>query len=121
MIDKLREDLDEWDNQDAAAHDEARPQPTRDIRAYPLAMETVWISNYDVLLITSSGRLAVGTGRAQLGDSIVVLLGGDMPFVLRRHSDGKHWKRVGMAWVAGIMDGELVKDPTSKRQWYSLI
>ena len=74
-----------------------------------------------MLFLTSSGRIAVGTKRAQIGDNIVVLLGGDMPFVLRRHSDGIQWKRVGMAWVPGIMHGELMNDPTSKREWYSLV
>ena len=45
----------------------------------------------------------------QDGDIVVVFLGSKFPHILRRDS-GTSFKIISMAWVHGIMDGELMKD-----------
>ena len=119
LVYKLVADLDEWDNEDAAASSEGDPQSTGDLGNFSLGMDH-WCSNRN-LVLTSGGRFAVGGKGAQVGDSIVVLCGGNMPFVLRPDKTGHYWKRISMIWVPGIMDGELVNDPEYEKEWYSLI
>lgn len=48
--------------------------------------------------------------RSQVGDKICVLLGGSVPFVLRKHdADGRTcWELVGESYVEGQMDGETL-------------
>lgn len=58
-------------------------------------------------VITNTGRLAWCPDSCQEGDSIVVLAGGKVPFVLRRLSGDKYCL-LGDAYVYGIMDGEVV-------------
>lgn len=117
--DSLITDLDTWDEEDARKPGEDTLQRVGNANHYFSGMNnTCWRSN---LVILSSGRIAVTSKKAQVGDSIVVLLGGNMPFVLRPHSDTKDWERISIAWVTGIMDGELLRDPTRKREWYSLV
>ena len=68
-----------------------------------------------------AGRMGMGPAGMQLGDVIVVLKGGNMPFVLRwlqieadnghteeRDLEGGRFELVGPAYVHGIMEGELV-------------
>ncbi|KAK4231751.1 heterokaryon incompatibility protein-domain-containing protein [Podospora fimiseda] len=44
------------------------------------------------------------------GDLVVLLAGGNIPFILRPQGDGKHFKLVGDAYCDGIMDGEVWDD-----------
>ncbi|KAL8670141.1 MAG: hypothetical protein Q9168_005306 [Polycauliona sp. 1 TL-2023] len=53
----------------------------------------------------SDGRLGLGPRTAKSGDLIVLLHGGDVPFVLRP-LDGGRFAFVGEAYVHGIMQGE---------------
>lgn len=51
---------------------------------------------------------------ARIGDSVVILEGGDVPYILRRReqtADGliETWELIGDAYVEGIMDGEATK------------
>ena len=63
------------------------------------------------LFITDSGYMGLTRWSNQVGDKVYVLLGGDMPFVLRPKNN--HFLFRGEAYVHGIMDGEAV---TNARQ-----
>jgi len=72
------------------------------------------------LALTSRGMIGLVPGAACLGDEIVVLLGGQFPYVVRpmaeetdRNSPGSPNRRtacrlVGEAYIHGIMDGEMM-------------
>jgi hypothetical protein len=57
--------------------------------------------------VTSRGYPALVPERAQIGDDICVLFGGDVPFILRQRQ--KNWSLIGEAYVHGFMDGEVFK------------
>ncbi|KIW14732.1 hypothetical protein PV08_07516 [Exophiala spinifera] len=57
------------------------------------------------LLSTKTGRMGLAPAGARLGDSIAILLGCDMPLVLRRRDNGG-WIVVGECYVHGVMYGE---------------
>ena len=59
------------------------------------------------LYATDSGYLGVANQSCHVGDLVYVLLGGDMPYVLRRLSTGKYQSK-GETYVHGIMDGEYL-------------
>ena len=119
--DHLVADLDDWDSQDLAASTEGRLTFKGNGELYQSMVTETLMYEKRSLFVTATGRIAFGTCRAQVGDSIVVVLGGDMPFVMRPDSDRRHWKRVGMVWVPGIMDGEVLDDPRYKQKYYSLV
>jgi hypothetical protein len=55
--------------------------------------------------VTVKGHLGLGPDHIELGDMIALLIGCQVPFVLRKSIDGKY-EIVGEAYVDGIMDGE---------------
>lgn len=57
--------------------------------------------------VTAKGHLGLGPDHAEAGDVIAVLIGCQVPFILRKSVDGKY-EIVGEAYVDGIMDGEAV-------------
>lgn len=60
--------------------------------------------------VTQHGFLALGPPNSSPGDVIAVILGLDTPFVLRYIGQSRY-QIVGEAYVHGIMDGEVMKDP----------
>jgi hypothetical protein len=65
-------------------------------------------SFYRSLFITSTGYM--GMGRAQEGDEIWVLFGGNVPFILRPVPGSSEYTLVRDYYLHGIMDGEAVAD-----------
>jgi hypothetical protein len=57
--------------------------------------------------VTVKGHLGLGLDRNKPGDVIAILIGSQVPFVLRKGVDRKY-QIVGEAYVDGIMDGEAV-------------
>jgi hypothetical protein len=57
--------------------------------------------------VTKKGHLGLGLDHVEPGDVVAVLIGSQVPFVLRK-SVGGRYKIVGEAYVDGIMDGEAV-------------
>lgn len=55
--------------------------------------------------LTSDGTVCLLPGATQPGDSLALLRGGRVPFVLRKC--GENWKLVGECYVHGVMEGEL--------------
>lgn len=61
-------------------------------------------------IITEKGYMGLAPPECQAGDDLVVLFGGDVPFVLRRRTGNvEEFELVGEAHVQGIMDGEVIQ------------
>ena len=56
---------------------------------------------------TNNGYLGLGHRSLELGDKVYILMGGDMPFVLRPFG-GNTFGFGGESYVHGIMDGEAL-------------
>lgn len=76
--------------------------------------------------ITKTGLLGMGPVDVAPGDEVYVLLGGNMPFILRKATlpiyasqVGSFHTLVGDAYVHGIMDGEYVDE--SRKLWVHLV
>ncbi|PMD40914.1 HET-domain-containing protein [Hyaloscypha variabilis F] len=61
------------------------------------------------LIITRTGHIGLGHAQSRQGDFISVIKGCSMPVILRSYQDG--FKVVGMAFVEGIMEGEMLQRP----------
>lgn len=55
---------------------------------------------------TNKGYIGLGPASAEEGDLVVVILGCEVPFLLRKE-DGGNYRLIGEAYVHGIMFGEL--------------
>jgi hypothetical protein len=61
--------------------------------------------------ITASGRLCVVPPLTEIGDSVIIPLGAQTPFLIRqRHGQPENagYELVGEAWVEGVMNGEMI-------------
>jgi hypothetical protein len=77
--------------------------------------------NRKVALISSpkgeeERRIGLVPTRSQVGDTVCILLGGSVPFVLRKHNDSAEecWELIGESYVEGQMDGEAVSCSTEQ-------
>ena len=69
------------------------------------------------LFITNSGFIGIGPSSMESGDLIVIILGLNVPLVLRK-VDGRetpHYLLLGECYVQGIMDGELIQRQLNSR------
>ena len=57
------------------------------------------------MFITSRGYIGLGDGRSQAGDIVIIMLGADVPYILREGAIDQY-KLIGEAYVHGIMDGQ---------------
>ncbi len=60
---------------------------------------------------TSGGRFGLAPWDTKAGDIVFVLLGCNVPVILRQ--DGDRWVFIGEAFVLGIMDGEMAESADS--------
>lgn len=58
--------------------------------------------------VTKRGHLGLSSEHIMSGDTIAVILGSQVPFVLRSRGDGKY-QVISEAYVDGIMDGEATR------------
>ncbi|KAI6752348.1 hypothetical protein HG530_013717 [Fusarium avenaceum] len=58
-------------------------------------------------LVASTGNIGIGPSDTQVGDCISVILGGDVPYVIR--NDWTWWSFVGEMYLDGYMHGEAVR------------
>ncbi|TVY32145.1 Heterokaryon incompatibility protein 6,OR allele [Lachnellula subtilissima] len=65
--------------------------------------------------ITRKGHLVLGPEYAKRGDSVALIKGTQVPFILRPQSDGQY-RLIGEAYVDGIMDGEAMENSN----WYEV-
>lgn len=74
--------------------------------------------------ITAAGRMGIGPQTMREGDVVVVLYGGEWPFVLReRVGDGGQWEMVGLAYIFGIMGGQAIRKAEERGgedRWFCL-
>ncbi|KAH7926181.1 HET-domain-containing protein, partial [Leucogyrophana mollusca] len=105
------------------------PKPTLDVKSSkdtpsPIPIPPKSASEVDVLLhkiqgslaffygrcfaMTSTGYMGVVPRTAKPGDWVCVLLGGELPFVIRKVGDG-FFRLVGECYLQGIMDGEVME------------
>lgn len=65
-------------------------------------------NNGRCLFVTPRGYIGIGPPEVQKGDKVCVLLGCDIPLIIRPGAD--HYEVVGDCFVYGIMKGEVMKD-----------
>jgi hypothetical protein len=56
--------------------------------------------------VTSDGRLGIGPAEIRRGDTISIIFGGAVPYILR--AQGTHYVLIGESYVHGLMDGQAV-------------
>jgi hypothetical protein len=64
-----------------------------------------------VFFITGNGFLGLGPHSVEVGDEVRILIGGSVPFILRRDRQNTFMKflLIGDCYVQGIMDGEVME------------
>jgi hypothetical protein len=61
-------------------------------------------------LLSEGGHLGIGPCETEPGDFVFVLLGSDLPFIMRKESDtSERMQIIGVAYLHGIMDGEVME------------
>lgn len=60
-----------------------------------------------VLFTTANGYIGLAPHGTREGDLVFVILGGEVPFVLRPYDDG--YEFIGEAYVQGVMNGEVLR------------
>jgi hypothetical protein len=60
------------------------------------------------LFITMHDRIGLGPTNLVQSDVLAILLGLDMPLILRQ-TDDNSYRIIGNAYIGGVMDGELFK------------
>jgi hypothetical protein len=75
----------------------------------PSVFETIYsrICYNRKFFITKNGYMGIGPNVLQADDTVVVLHGAEVPYVLRPCEDGT-WMFVGECYVHGIMNGEII-------------
>jgi len=73
------------------------------------------------LFITSSERLGLGPAGMMSGDTVAILFGGNVPYILRPSEDNR-WQFVGECYLDGYMNGQAMegRDP-SRDEWFELV
>ncbi|KAF2139215.1 uncharacterized protein K452DRAFT_320381 [Aplosporella prunicola CBS 121167] len=113
---EVDEDEDEWDEEhiknksadaDIDIYTDAQATASTAAAAFASAMR---MAHHRRLARTARGRLALVPAAAEAGDSVVLVCGGRVPFVLREvggvGEGGKEWMLLGAAYVRGVMAGE---------------
>jgi hypothetical protein len=103
-----------------------KPYGREDIEAYLLdGTDSSRFANafemMSTLFATTNGFMGIGSSNMQIGDSICVLFGGEVLFILRPFKDG--YQLVGECYVHGLMHGEdmeMVETGEAKEQWFDL-
>jgi hypothetical protein len=67
------------------------------------------------LIVTGKHCLALTSEHVEAGDVVVILNGGQLPFILREVNN--HYILIGEAYVHGIMDGEAVPGASLSRDF----
>lgn len=62
--------------------------------------------NYTIFSLTKEGFMGLGPMGTEREDRVVLLLGCDVPVVLRW--EGRLWRLLGQCYVVGAMHGELL-------------
>lgn len=69
--------------------------------------------------LSRKGYVGLAPSEAVVGDAVVILCGGRIPYVLRPAKDGDRYSHVGEAYCDGVMDGEI--RTVSKKEYFHII
>ncbi|KAF9773650.1 hypothetical protein IL306_008515 [Fusarium sp. DS 682] len=58
-------------------------------------------------IVTAAGRMGIGPSNTCQGDTVAVILGGGVPYILR--ASGEYWNLVGESFINGLMAGEAIE------------
>jgi len=73
------------------------------------------------LFITSSCQLGLGPASMMSGDTVAILFGGNVPYILRPLANNQ-WHFVGECYLDGYMDGEAMEHRDSSRdEWFEMV
>ncbi|PMD44749.1 HET-domain-containing protein [Hyaloscypha variabilis F] len=69
------------------------------------------------MFLTERGYLGLGHEGFQIGDVVCVFTGGEVPFLLRKSDTprGEMFSLLSECYIHGVMDGEAMQSPQSKR------
>ncbi|KAL4725655.1 hypothetical protein ACLX1H_007805 [Fusarium chlamydosporum] len=85
--------------------DKLQLQPGRNPKQYVnLASNYCFFRSF---IVSSTGKMGLGPSETRVGDSICVLFGGGVPYVVR--SQGTKKALVGELYLEGVMSGEAIK------------
>ncbi|MCJ1378393.1 hypothetical protein MMC17_001491 [Xylographa soralifera] len=68
--------------------------------------------------VTANGRIGIGPHDLQKDDVVVIILGADMPFVLRARGD--IYQLIGCSYVHGAMNGQLFKSKVHELRTFAI-
>ena len=71
------------------------------------------------MIQTARGSFGLGPGNVEVGDTVVVFLGGRTPFIIRE-AEGSSWRFKGWGLVKGYMYGEAFEMEGAKEEDFSL-
>ncbi|KAE9364240.1 HET-domain-containing protein [Stipitochalara longipes BDJ] len=113
---KMREDFRAWYR--ILASTDTPTKYREQIHAQGVDAFEIYINMTSLLCTTINGYLAAVPYTTEVGDYIVVLAGGDVPFVLR--PTGDHYHLIGPCYVHGVMNGEAFPDNPDTLEWFSI-
>lgn len=58
-------------------------------------------------ILTLDGKLGIGPIDSRPGDNVVLLYGGQIPYIIRKRESG--WEFLGESYIEGLMSGEAIK------------
>ena len=67
------------------------------------------------MICTSQDYIGLAPEATRKGDSIVLLKGGRLPFVVRK--EGENWAVLGSCYIHGIMSGERFDEKRCRTMW----
>ena len=86
--------------------------------AFRFASAVVAASLYRTFFITKSGYMGMGPMPLEVGDTICVVLGCNVPLLLRKYEE--HYILVGECFVWGLMDGEAMRMKRKGEYWLDI-
>jgi hypothetical protein len=73
------------------------------------------------LFVTESGHLGLGPASMMSGDTVAILFGGNVPYILRP-LENDQWHFVGECYLDGYMRGEALMGSDAKsHEWFELV
>ena len=58
-------------------------------------------------MITSAGQMGIGLSDTRIGDTVSVIRGGGVPYIIRQQ--GASWAFVGESYIQGLMNSEAIQ------------
>lgn len=74
-----------------------------------LGRTKVYTGNRAVFSTVSKGLVGMAPNGSRAGDSVVILEGGKVPFVVRRFGHSWNWEIIGACYVHGCMHGQMFR------------